>query len=367
MQRRAQTILEQAAKLASALQRKDQKEAKSVAQSMGKAVDMLNKALDARMTDLQKQSRAIEAAMGARHYQRAASIAQTLAEAARVFEDPGVQAVRRLGLGAERLFACVEADDPLGARFLLSLALWSDRAFSPEEAAMAAKIGQVAAQLEAALGQRHQKSAQRLCRDLASPAGTFGQSAQRRAQRVMEPCLQLRQALEKGHRSTAFEKMTSHILDLRALGLPESRLMQALQDLVTLYDDLDDAPQRHKRIMALMQRTEELSVQAGERAMRLGSASDELLRLIQAENYAGALERLREVQENRALRAARVEVQESAPQGWQASLREKAPSQALKLLDTATSKAASLKETVPTKALSGFLDSASARLGRRKE
>lgn len=360
MQRRAQAIVEQAAKLAIALQRKDQKEARSVAQSMGKGLDALTKALETKMADLQKQSRAIEAAMGARHYQRAASIAQTLAEAARVFEDPNVQAVRRMGLGVERLLACVEQEDPHGARFLLSLAVWSDRTFLPEEAAMAAKTWGLAAQLETALDQRHQKSALRLSKDLAAPAGTFGLSAQRRAQRVMEPCLQLRQALEKGNRSIAFEKMAAHATDLRALGLSESRLREAHEDLMALYDDLENAPQRHKRIMTLLQRAEELAQQAGEKASRLGSAGDELARLIQAENYAGALERLQELQEHQALRAARLEVQESAPQGWPASLREKAPSQALKLLD----RAASLRDTVP-----GLLDTASARLGagRRKE
>lgn len=369
MQRRAQAIVEQAVKLAATLQKKDLKGAKTQAQSMVKGLDMLAKALDVKLGDLKKQSTAIEAAMAARQFQRAATVAKTLAESARIFADPAVQTVRRMGPGAGRLLASVEQEDSDGALFLLSLFLWSERAFSPEEASMAAKAGMSAGQLEAALEQRHQKSALKLAKDLASAAGPFAQSALKRSQKLMEPCLQLRQALERGNRSVAFDKMTAHLTDLRAVGLSETRMTQALQDLMALHDALENAPLRHKLITALIQATQELSQQAGERAKRMAALGDDLVRLIQAENYAGAMERLRELQQDRALRDARVGVVlEAAPQGWQAALKEKAPSQALKLLDTATSKAASLKETatsqaanlkgtVATKALSGLLDS----------
>lgn len=338
MQRRAQTIVEQATKLVAALQHKERHGAKNLAQAMVKGLDMLTKALDTKVADLKKQSMAIESAMAARHYQRAATIAQALAEAARIFEDPNIQAVRRLGLGSARLLACMEEDNAEGALFLLSLALWSERAFPADEASMAAKAWRIAGQLEAALEQRHQKTALKLARELAASAGPFGQSALRRAQKLTEPCLQLRQALEIGHRSVALARMTAHLTDLRAIGLPESRLMRALQDLLSLYGDLENAPLRHKQIMALIQGTEELAQQAGERAQRIGATGDDLVRLIQADNYDGAQARLRELQANRALREARVGVQEVVPQGWQASLMEKAPAQALKLLDTATAK-----------------------------
>lgn len=205
---------------------------------------------------------------------------------------------------------------------------------------MAAKALALGEQLEAALAEPNPKLAMKLTKELAPTIGPFAQRLRHRAQQLVEPSIQIRQALQKGDRSAVLREMTKHLSGLRTIGLPEPVMRQALADLIALYGQLADTPQSHRLLMALTQHAKGLSEEAIEKAKRFAALGEELSRLIPIANFGGARERIQDVLEDRALR--------------EASSGAAAPTQHGRL--------SGLMDKATTKAITGFLDSASAKI-----